>query len=213
MSGVLVVGFFLGMTHATEADHIAAVATLATRAGSARTAVKTGVLWGLGHMTTLLLVGGIALGVGTAIPHRLAALLETGVGVMLLLLGLDVLRRSRKAPTPPEVKPVAPGTGPADAPRWRPFVVGLVHGMAGSAALVVLAAGSAHSPLTGLGYMLLFSAGSVLGMALVSLAMVVPLHFTARHLPRAATLLRIGTGILSIVVGVIVLVESLPGIA
>ncbi len=227
VTGVLVVGFLLGMTHAVEADHLAAVATLASQSKSVRTSVRAGLLWGLGHMTMLVLVGGVALMVGTAIPDHLAALLETIVGVMLVALGLDALRRA--------LRPARGTTGPhthgflfgrnhdhvsthdvvhthVGDTRWRPFVVGLVHGVAGSAALVVLAAGAVHDAALGLGYVLLFGVGSAIGMGLVSLAFALPMHFAARRVPRFATVVSLATGLFSVAVGVYVIASSAPEI-
>lgn len=210
MTGVLFVGFFLGMTHATEADHIAAVATLAARSSDLRTTFRTGVLWGLGHMTMLVLVGGVVLLVGSAIPEHIAATLESLVGFMLIALGIDVLWRARNQRAPALVHGHAHPHAGEGSRRWRPFVVGLVHGMAGSAALVVLAAGAAHEPAAGLAYVLLFGFGSVFGMAFVSLAMALPLHYAARRLPRIAAWIGVATGILSCVIGALVLAGALP---
>jgi len=90
---ILVVGLLLGMQHATEADHLAAVATLATRQGSFGQTVRQGVAWGVGHALTLMAFGGAVLLLGQVISPGLEQALETGVGVMLVLLGADVLRR------------------------------------------------------------------------------------------------------------------------
>src|SRR5262245_32667450 len=93
---VFVLGFLMGVRHAFEADHLAAVASLATRSRTLRGGVWQGALWGLGHTLTLLLVGGACLLLGRGVPERWAAGLELLVGVMLLVLGADVLRRSRR---------------------------------------------------------------------------------------------------------------------
>ncbi len=198
MTGVLLVGFLLGMTHALEADHLAAVATLASRSTNVRTAIRTGLLWGLGHMTMLALVGGVALAIGTAIPEQLAALLETLVGVMLVVLGIAALRVHDAVHRHPK--------------RWRPFVVGLVHGMAGSAALVMLAAGAVHDVALGVGYVLFFGIGSLIGMGVVSFAFAWPMHYASRRLPRFATIVSIATGVVGIAVGVYVIASSAPNI-
>ena len=89
----LLIGFLLGLKHATEADHLVAVATLATRQHSLAQSMRQGVAWGIGHTVTLLLFGGVALALGTSIPPHLAGVLELAVGAMLILLGADVLRR------------------------------------------------------------------------------------------------------------------------
>lgn len=90
---ILFVGFLLGIKHATEADHLAAVATLATRRGTLLDALRQGAAWGLGHTVTLLLFGGVVLALGRSIPPQMEQTLEMVVGLMLIVLGADVLRR------------------------------------------------------------------------------------------------------------------------
>ena len=93
MISILILGFFLGMRHALEADHVAAVATLATRHLSLSRALKQGAVWGLGHTLMLFVIGGAAILMDGAVPEDMAHALELLVGVMLVLLGLDVIRR------------------------------------------------------------------------------------------------------------------------
>ena len=88
--GVLMLGFVLGIKHATEADHLAAVATLATRQHSFAQSMKLGAAWGIGHSVTLLLFGGIVLALGTSISPLVALALELAVGGMLIGLGANV---------------------------------------------------------------------------------------------------------------------------
>ena len=90
---IRVVALLLGMKHATEVDHLAAVATFATRAGSFTQTLRQGVTWGAGHTLTLMLFGGLLFVLGQSVPPGLEHALETAVGVMLVLLGTDVLRR------------------------------------------------------------------------------------------------------------------------
>src|SRR4051812_3090580 len=96
MSSLLVLGFLLGMRHALEADHLAAVAALATRASTPRATVLRGAVWGVGHTLTLLGVGGVCLVLGRSVPEGWSRFLEMGVGAMLLALGADVLMRMRR---------------------------------------------------------------------------------------------------------------------
>ena len=156
---ILVVGLLLGMKHATEADHLAAVATLATRQGSLGQTLRQGVAWGVGHTLTLMLFGGVVLLLGQAISPDLEQALETAVGVMLVLLGADVLRRlirdrihfhvhRHRGDTVHVHAHSHRGEGRhedsahrhAHPKRWpiRALAVGMMHGLAGSAALVVL---------------------------------------------------------------------------
>lgn len=93
MLSMIGIGLFLGLLHALEADHVATVATLATNQSSGRQMIKQGLAWGLGHSATLLIIGMIVLGAGTLIPEDVAQWLERGVGLMMILLALDVVRR------------------------------------------------------------------------------------------------------------------------
>jgi hypothetical protein len=202
---LLFLGLLLGMRHATEADHLAAVATLATRSRSLRSTVAQGVAWGFGHTLTLLAVGGVCLLLRATIPPRVAGALEGAVGVMLLLLGAEVLWRWRKRRIHLHVHRHADGTvhlhahshagapqasrsqgarghSHAQAPHehshlpGRAVLVGLVHGLAGSAALLLLTLTTLSSAWLGLAYIAVFGVGSILGMAALSAVIALPLH-------------------------------------
>jgi hypothetical protein len=225
---ILAVGLLLGMHHATEADHLAAVATLATRQGSLGRTVRQGVAWGVGHALTLMAFGGAVLLLGQVISPGLEQALETAVGVMLVLLGADVLRRMvrdrihfhvhRHGPRIAHVHAHSHrGEGAhaesahrhAHPRRWplRALAVGMMHGLAGSAALVVLALQALPSAGLGLGYIALFGLGSIVGMALLSAMVAVPLRLSSRRLTglhRSMTAL-VGAG--SCVLGIVMVVE------
>src|SRR5258707_15502005 len=98
MLGILSLGFLLGMQHALEADHIAAVSSIAARRTDVRDIVKHGLTWGLGHTLTLFVFAGAAILLGHAIPDHLARPLETVVGIMLVGLGAHVLWRVLRGP-------------------------------------------------------------------------------------------------------------------
>lgn len=175
---ILLVGLLLGMKHATEADHVAAVATLATRQASLVQTLQQGVAWGVGHTLSLVLFGGVVFVLGHAISPGLEQALETAVGIMLVILGADVLRRlivRRVASRVHSDEPVR---------RWplRAIVVGMMHGLAGSAALVMLSLKSLPSWSIGLGYIVVFGVGSIAGMALLSVAIALPLRLSAGYL-------------------------------
>ncbi|MGI8739774.1 MAG: urease accessory protein [Gammaproteobacteria bacterium] len=205
MTGVLLLGFLIGMRHAVEADHVAAVATLATRSRSIADAVRQGAIWGLGHTLTLLAVGSIVLLLNAVVPERAAQALEFAVGVMLVGLGFDVLRRMLKARIHFHTHRHADGAehfhahahdpeadhDPAhhnhEHARGFPFralFVGLMHGMAGSAALILLTLETVSSPAVGITYIALFGVGSIAGMAALSVVIAVPLRYSAHGLTR-----------------------------
>lgn len=193
---VLAVGFVLGMKHATEADHLAAVATLATRHTSLLQIMRQGVAWGVGHTLVLLVVGGFVLALGKAIPARTSEALELAVGVMLLALGADVLRRvsrtsrdgrgkSLKSAPPVRARiderdPTQPTHIHGGRVPGRALAIGMIHGMAGSAALVLLGLAVAPTVASGIFYIAVFGLGSILGMALLSALIAVPLSISAR---------------------------------
>ena len=202
MFGILGLGFLLGMQHALEADHIAAVSSIAARRSRVGDIVRHGLTWGLGHTLTLFAFAGAAILLGRAIPEHVARPMETAVGIMLVGLGAHVLWRlwrdrvhfhrhghgdgtvhihahSHAGETLPHAR--APHAH-AHGFRWRTLLVGLMHGMAGSAALLVLAVSQAASPALGLGYVALFGIGSMIGMAALSTVIAVPLAVSARWL-------------------------------
>lgn len=200
---ILALGLVFGMQHALEADHLAAVATLAARERSLAGTLRQGVAWGIGHTLTLLAFGGVVLLLGAAIPEQAAHWLEAAVGAMLVVLGADLLQRMARSKVHfhshrhddgarhfhAHSHQGEPGRHDAEPhqhhhlrlPR-RAIAVGMVHGLAGSAALVLVALDKLASPLWGALYVLLFGAGSIAGMALLSVAISLPLHAGAARL-------------------------------
>jgi high-affinity nickel permease len=232
MFGILGLGFLLGMQHALEADHIAAVSSIAARRSRVGDIVRHGLTWGLGHTLTLFAFAGAAILLGRAIPEHVAQPLETAVGVMLVGLGAHVLWRlwrdrvhfhrhghddgtvhihahSHAGETLPHAR--APHAH-AHGFRWRTLLVGLMHGMAGSAALLVLAVSQAASAAIGLGYVVLFGIGSMIGMAALSTVIAVPLAVSARGLTRGLTWanrgLQGGIGAVTMAIGFNTIVET-----
>ena len=175
-SGFLFVGFLLGMRHALEPDHLAAVSTLVTaqrRTGAGPLAgTWLGMLWGLGHTIALLVVATLLAVAGTELPLRLALSFELGVAAMLVVLGARSIHRAWH----PEFvgRPPSRGSMPRAIPRAIPRViprslaVGLVHGLAGSGALTALVASRFPSIGGRLLTVSLFGLGSMIGMAALS---------------------------------------------
>ena len=227
MFAVLGLGFLLGMQHALEADHIAAVSSIAARRSDVRDIVKHGLTWGLGHTLTLFAFAGAAVLLGQAIPETLAPPLEIAVGVMLVGLGAHVLWRLWRDRVHfhrhghgdgtvhfhahSHAGEIAPHARAAHAHehgfRWRTLLVGLMHGMAGSAALLVLTVSQASSPAVGLGYVALFGIGSMIGMGALSTLIAVPLAVTARWLTFANRGLQAAVGAVTIAIGIRTIVE------
>jgi high-affinity nickel permease len=221
MFGILGLGFLLGMQHALEADHIAAVSSIAARRTNTGDIIRHGLTWGLGHTITLFVFAGAAILLGRAVPEHLSQPLETAVGVMLVGLGAHVLWRvwrdrvhfhrhrhgagvehlhlhsHARETVPHERSPHAHAHGF----RWRSLLVGLMHGMAGSGALLVLAATQVTQPVYGLLYILLFGVGSMLGMGALSGVIAVPLVMSARRLTWANRIIQVAVGVVTVVIG------------
>jgi ABC-type nickel/cobalt efflux system permease component RcnA len=228
MFGILGLGFLLGMQHALEADHIAAVSSIAARRSEVADIVKHGLTWGVGHTLTLFAFAGAALALGQAIPEDLARPIEIAVGIMLIGLGAHVLWRLWRDRVHFHKHSHGDGTvhvhahshagetvAHAHAPhthahgvRWRTLLVGLMHGMAGSAALLVLAVSQASSVTAGLGYVALFGVGSMIGMGVLSTIIAVPLALSARWLTLANSGLQGAIGAITVAIGAKTIVET-----
>ena len=216
MIQVLLLGFLVGMKHALEADHVAAVATLATRSASLSERVKVASMWGAGHAGTLFLLGGSVLALGLSLPERLARAFEGAVGLMLIALGLDVLRRLRRRGIHFHQHNHGDGREHFHAHAHdessvghdhthgllpRALLVGSLHGFAGTAALVVLSLQLTQSTAQALLYLATFGLGSVAGMAALSLAISLPVRMTSARLGSAWRMVEGALGVLTIALG------------
>ncbi|HZQ92829.1 MAG TPA: high-affinity nickel-transport family protein [Terriglobales bacterium] len=249
---IIALGFFLGMRHATDADHVIAVSTIVTRQRSLRSAALIGAIWGVGHTLTIVAVGAAIILFGLVIPARVGLSMEFSVGLMLIVLGVlnltGVMRWiSETFSSPAAVRdaaghahPVhvhshahahgdyvhthAHSHGPERHPhrpeqnplgrldRWfgrlgfyqavRPLVVGVVHGMAGSAAVALLVLATIRDARWAVLYLLVFGAGTIAGMALITVALAGAIHYTqgrsawiTRNLATASGLISLGFGL------------------
>lgn len=240
---VCVLGFFLGMRHATDPDHVVAVTTIVSRHRTTAGAALIGALWGVGHTLTIVVVGAGIILLGWVIPPRVGLSLELSVGVMLIVLGLmnltGVLQRITESVTPasgppgtahahahphgdyvhthphghePEAHPHEPDQTPlARLDRWlgrlglyqtaRPLIVGVVHGLAGSAAVALLVLATIGNTAWSILYLLLFGVGTIAGMMLVTAGMAWPVAYAGTRFHRLPHRIRVASGILSLVFG------------
>ncbi len=221
MFSVIFLGFLIGMQHAMEADHVAAVASLATQSRSIGSTARQGAAWGAGHALTLFLFGGFVLAMDTLVPEHFAQGLELVVGFMLVLLGADVLRRLLRdrihfhlhrhdSTVHFHAHSHAGGGAHEDDPHQhehlqrfplRAMLVGMMHGMAGSAALIILALNSVTSMAQGILYIALFGIGSILGMAILAAVISLPLRYSPRGLTWAHNGLKAAVGFITIGLG------------
>lgn len=221
----------MGMKHALDADHVAAVTSLATSGRSIRETIRFGMVWGLGHALALFGIGTFVLVSGSLLAENLAQGLELAVGVMLVILGVDVIRRVIRDRVHFHIHRHGSHThfhahshaGEAnhavsshdhthtEGMPLRALVVGMVHGMAGSAALVLLTLGTIKSLWMGVFYMAIFGMGSIAGMGFLSFAIALPLHYTARHLTWAYNGVAAIAGLVTVCLGAMLVYQNRIG--
>ena len=182
-----VTSLLLGMRHATDPDHIVAVSTIVSREQSISRAGGIGVLWGAGHTLTIFVVGGMIIAFKLAFTPTIGLSLELAVAVMLILLGtLNVL-----------------GVQPTRAVMntVRPFVVGVVHGLAGSAAITLLILPLIDDARWAVLYLVVFGVGTIVGMAVVTLAIAAPAALVSKRVSGLQRSIRLASGAVSLCFG------------
>jgi sulfite exporter TauE/SafE len=219
----LAIGFALGLKHATEADHLAAVSTIVSEKKNLFTASIVGGLWGIGHTISLFAVGILVVFLKLQISESLEARLEGCVGIMLVLLGLNALRKlfqaskvhihSHEHDGHLHTHIHAHGTKTAEVSHHRlsprSVLIGMVHGLAGSAALMLLVVPTIPSPGIALLYILIFGVGSIGGMMAMSFLIGLPFHFTAGRFDVLNKGIRLVAGVFSFGLGASIIYEKL----
>ena len=222
----LALGIVLGLKHSLDPDHVVAVSTIVSEYRNPLRSFWVGVSWSLGHTTTLLLIGVIIIALRLTIPDRLALLLEFFVGVMLVGLGVQVVysfskkkvhqhahghpeeshqhyhshEEDQKAVSSAAVHHSYRGAGKPFL-RKKSYLVGTVHGAAGSAALTLLILASIDSVFAGIVYILLFGLGSVLSMGVMTILISLPFAVSANRMPNMNQAIQLGVGTISIIFG------------
>jgi High-affinity nickel-transport protein len=174
---ILALGFLLGMRHATDSDHVIAVTTIVSQQRNVFNAALIGIFWGIGHSITLLIVGGAIILFGVVIPERVGTSLEFCVAVMLILLGLLNLGSFRRRLNQPHDHSHIHGFYFS----LRPAIVGVVHGLAGSAAVALLVLPMIRNPYWATLYLLVFGAGTIAGMMLITTIIATPISYWGRR--------------------------------
>jgi ABC-type nickel/cobalt efflux system permease component RcnA len=243
---ILAVGFFLGMRHATDPDHVIAVTTIVTNQRNSLRAALIGAFWGVGHTVTIFVVGAGIILFNLVIPVRVGLSMELSVAVMLIVLGLmnvagflrsmsggsihthdgeqvihshphshgDYVHNHPHAHEP-DAHPHAPDHTPL---AWldqvlgrislyqylRPFVVGVVHGLAGSAAVALLVLTTIRNVHWAVAYLLIFGAGTIAGMMLITMSLASAFTMVGRGRQRLSRRLALASGLLSLCFGIFV---------
>ncbi len=220
---VLLIGFVLGLQHAMEADHLAAVSTIVSEKKDLLTASIVGGFWGLGHTISLFAVGLLVIVLKLQISESVEARLEACVGIMLVILGLNAFRKLS------QTEKIHTHTHEHDGHihthfhthrdeeaenshhRFSPrsVVIGMIHGLAGSAALMFLILPTIEAPVVAITYILIFGLGSIAGMMAMSFLIGLPFHFTAERFNYLNKTVRLCAGMFSFGLGAFILYEKL----
>jgi ABC-type nickel/cobalt efflux system permease component RcnA len=223
---VLTIGLVFGLKHATEVDHVVAITTIVSRHKNVFRSALVGALWGAGHTASLLVVGVLVLSLRIAIPERVSGWLEFGVALMIIALGMSALWRAMRTSSEvhlhqhshdglshthvhfhePESKhnPSARAAHSHAVSRigWKPVLVGMMHGLAGSGALTLLVLTQISSSLIGFLYLATFGLGSIVGMLVMSGLIGLPFAFTSGKLTHVHHGLQTLAAVLSICFGI-----------
>jgi ABC-type nickel/cobalt efflux system permease component RcnA len=207
-------GLLLGMRHSTDPDHVVAVSTIVSKQRSIRQAGLIGTIWGLGHTLTIFAVGSMIILFGVVIPPRLGLSMEFSVALMLILLGLlnltgvmqratSYLTRNRKPLTVSRAETLLDRSiGRFGVYQCvRPLVIGIVHGLAGSAAVALLVLSTIHSPVWATVYLLIFGAGTMVGMMCMTAVMALPLAYAGSRFSSVSRVFSVASGVVSVCFG------------
>jgi len=225
MMAVLSIGLVFGLKHATEVDHVVAISTIVSRHRNVFHSAFVGALWGAGHTVSLLIVAAVVLSLRVAIPEVVSGWLEFGVAIMIIGLGISALRRALRQNAHVHVhqhshdglshthihfhehetkhQPVAQSQHSHAVSRlgWKPVLIGMMHGLAGSGALMLLVLTQISSAWLGFFYVAMFGVGSIAGMLLMSGLIGLPFAFSSRKLTHLHQGLQTAAAVFSICFG------------
>jgi ABC-type nickel/cobalt efflux system permease component RcnA len=245
---IIAIGFFLGMRHATDPDHVIAVTTIVSRQNKISRAALTGIFWGVGHTLTIVAVGTAIILFDVVVPARIGLSMEFSVALMLIILGLmnvfafvrsarSIARVEHAAATvhahphshgdyihthPHGHEPESHSHAPDQTPlarmdrlfgrtgiyrQFRPLLVGIVHGLAGSAAVALLVLTTIRDPRWAIAYLLVFGLGTVAGMMLITMSIASAFRFFGRRHANFSVRLGLASGLLSLAFGLLLVYQ------
>jgi len=246
---IIAIGFFLGVRHATDPDHVIAVTTIVSGQNRVSRAAWIGICWGVGHTLTILVVGTAIIVFGAVVPARIGLSMELLVGLMLIILGgMNVVTFTRSARASVAKMPESTvrlhshhqlqadstlgtphGRTPESHPHGadgtllarfdlifrlgiyqqvRPLLVGIVHGLAGSAAVALLVLATIRNLRWAIAYLLLFGAGTIAGMMLITMSIASAFAFFGRRHAKFSAHLGLASGLLSLAFGLLVVYQT-----
>jgi len=218
-------GLILGMRHSTDADHVVAISTIVSKQRSVRSAAFIGSVWGLGHTISIFVVGSLIILFGVQIPPRVGLSMEFGVALMLIVLGIlnltGVMQKITTSLTPASARGLLSSAMPGSGERrWtspkfvhntvgrlgfyqflRPLVIGLVHGLAGSAAVALLVLSTIHNPVWATVYLVIFGVGTMVGMMCMTAAIAVPFTYAGDRFAKISRYFGVASGVVSLSFG------------
>lgn len=198
ISGALPLGLLLGLRHASDADHVCTVATLLRCERGLGHALRTALVWGLGHAASFLAVGLGVIWVEFALPAPMQQAADAAIGALLVWLGVSQWRHARCTPAE------------ALRPRsWRTLATGALHGLAGSGGVALLALTTVGDARAAVAWLLLFAIGTTAGMVAVTLLLAIPLRAAARHGERWRVGVLRAAGALGVAAGLFLSLEAL----
>lgn len=213
---VLAIGFLMGIKHAVEPDHVIAVSTIASKSRKLWDASLAGVFWGIGHTATLFIVGIIIILMKGAISNTWSMSLEFLVGIMLVYLGITSILNTRKKKQHAPIQEEDSAHDPVHVQNlnedqeasmkkefsyYKSLVIGFIHGLAGSAAMVLLTMSTVDTVWQGSLYILIFGVGTTIGMLVFTTILGIPFVMSKERFTLSGRLIMI-TGIISVLFGI-----------
>ena len=207
---ILILGFLLGMRHATDTDHVVAIGTITARQKSVKSSMAVGGLWGIGHSAMVTVVGILIIFLHLNIPVRIGTMLEFSVGMMLVILGVINIFQTIRLPTVHRHEHSHGGKTHTHTHFHliRPFVVGSVHGLAGSAAIALLILATINNSIYAIYYLLIFNVGVIVGMMIITTLIGASLVNAGNKLDNLNKYFVLGSGIISFIFGLYVMYQN-----